>query len=147
MGGGATAIAVGIALSSRWRWVPAVNLAGMLAFVVLVVAVAFPLMDAQRQLPLRQLSQQAAEELRQSEQLVAIGFTKPSITFYLQQNVQYAPGPKALHRFVDALRAEPGSSSYLLLGKIDDFENFRLERHPYELLQDAGAYRLTRWEL
>ncbi|MEL7086463.1 MAG: glycosyltransferase family 39 protein [Cyanobacteria bacterium J06597_1] len=143
----AAAIALGVALLSRWRWVPAINIAGMLAFVVLLVAVAFPLMDVQRQLPLRQLSQQAAEELLPNEQVVAIGFMKPSITFYLQQNVHYASGPRALKRFIDALQAEPEPSSYLLLGTIDDFENFRLERHPYERLQDAGAYRLARMEL
>lgn len=145
--GGTAAIAIGVTLAARWRWLPAVNIVGMLAFVVLVVSVAFPLMDTQRQFPLRQLSLQAAEELLPSEQLVAIGFMKPSITFYLQQNVNYASGPGNLHRIVDSLRTESEPPSYLLLGRINDFENYHLDRQPYNILEETGAYRLARFEL
>ena len=140
-------VAIGLAVFSQFRWIPAVNLGGTLAFIVLVIAVAFPVMDTQRQLPLRQLSLQAAEELLPQEQLVAIGFMKPSITFYLKQNVLYASGPTALNRVVEELTSVSGLPSYLLLGERDDFDNFGLADRPYDLVQEVGAYRLARFEL
>ena len=138
-------VAIGLAFSSRLRWIPAVNIGGMLAFIVLVIAVAFPLMDTQRQLPLRQLSLQAAAEVRLGEPVVAIGFMKPSITFYMQQNIQYASGPSEFDRVLADWQASPDDiPTGLVLGEAKLFDDWTWDEGSLEAIADAGAYRLVR---
>ena len=115
---GTTAIvAVGVVLTGRLKWLCLVNIAGMLAFVIVVVSVAFPLMDVQRQLPLRQLSLLAAEEIQPHEAMLMIGFKKPSVTFYMQQNVRYLSGRSQFEREFDPENTVDRLPPALVLGE------------------------------
>ena len=142
------ATAFALIVFSRTQWVCLTNIGGMLAFVILLVTLVFPLMDTQRQLPLRQLSLLAAEEIQVDEPMLMVGFMKPSVTFYMQRNIQYASGPsqfdRELSRWINA--ADP-SQTGLVLGETDVIDELNLDPDSSQLVAEAGAYRLVRIEL
>lgn len=145
-----TAAIVGLLLLLRrqGRWLWTVNLIGFMAFVLFAVMPTASIMDNQRQLPLRQLSQTIVEVQQPNEPIVMIGFGKPTVVFYSHRHVDFIPDPDDVKKELMALRRTPSKpSSVLLLGRDVKLREAKLKPEQYDLIAEKSIYRLVRLKL
>ena len=139
---GTTAIAViGLLLwRSRWLWIA--NLLGYLAFLILVVHPLVLIADVERQLPLRQLAQVAVQTKQPTEELVMLGFQKPSLVFYTRQHVTYLTQPTEV---INYLQTQTGDrTGALIVAGEKPLRRSGLQPQQYQEISHAGVYRLVR---
>ncbi|MBD2038687.1 glycosyltransferase family 39 protein [Leptolyngbya sp. FACHB-321] len=139
---GTTAIAaIGLLLwRSRWLWIT--NLLGYLAFLILVVHPLVLIADVERQLPLRQLAQVAVQTKQPTEELVMLGFQKPSLVFYTRQHVTYLTQPTEV---INYLQTQPGDrTGALVVAGEKPLRRSGLQPQQYQEISRAGVYRLVR---
>ncbi len=136
-----TAIATAVFLFRKtlWRWLWIPNLIGFTAFILFVLTPANSVIDEVRQLPLRQLAETVNQVRQPQEELVMIGFEKPTLVFYTQNPVEFFNSSEEARPYLESL----DNSSVLLVGlpeKIADFE----EGFDQEELDKRGSYELVR---
>ena len=136
-----TIAAIGLLLwRSRWLWLA--NLVGFLAFLILVVHPFVLIADAERQLPLRQLAQVAVQMQQPAEDLIMLGFKKPSLVFYTRQHVTYLNQPT---KVVAYLQQQPSDrAGALIIAGAKPLQQSGLQPKQYQLISNAGVYRLVR---
>lgn len=136
---------VGVILSLRryWRGLLAVNLVGFVAFLIFVIMPTYLFVDQARQLPLRELSA-IARQLEPSENLIMIGFKKPSVVFYTQRRVIYIRRAKDATAQLQQIAAKTPTASMLILSYPKNLRRLQLLSPPSETLGKAGAYQLVR---
>jgi 4-amino-4-deoxy-L-arabinose transferase-like glycosyltransferase len=139
--GTAAIAAIGLLLwRSRWLWVA--NLLGFLAFLILVVHPLVLIADVERQLPLRQLAQIAVQTKQPTEELLMLGFQKPSLVFYTRQHVTYLTQPTAV---INYLQAQTGDrTGALIVAGEKPLRRSGLQPQQYQEISRAGVYRLVR---
>jgi 4-amino-4-deoxy-L-arabinose transferase-like glycosyltransferase len=135
------------ALLVRRRYQPVlmVNVLGFAAFMVFVLTPCLFLIDQERQLPLRQLSAIAVQAQKPSEELVMVGFKKPTVVFYTRRLVKYVKVSSVAAQYIQdkaAKKAQP--ASVLVLAQPKKFPEMGLKRTDYENLGTSGAYELIR---
>lgn len=140
------AIAITLLLLRRqaqWLW-----LANVLALGLFLVVTAMPaaqIIDAQRQLPLRQLAATVIEVQQPGEEVVMVGFEKPSLVFYTQGAVYFKTDPRRALRYLrDRAREVDQPISALIVGFPRRIEEMGFNPRRVELLQAAEAYALVR---
>jgi 4-amino-4-deoxy-L-arabinose transferase-like glycosyltransferase len=142
-GGGAIATLLLLRRQGSWLW-----LVNLLTIASLTAAVLMPFMflvDTQRQLPLRQLAATIVQEQRPKEELIMVGFPKPSLVFYTQRPVRYVVHPEDLRpRLYRPYRVK---RSLLIAGLPRKIDVLGLKPNQYHVLQEAGAFELIRVEL
>ncbi len=130
-------------------WVP--NLAGFLALLAFVVAPLAPLLDRERQLPLRQLQTRAGNELRPNEPLWVIGYMRYSTVFYAGRPAVFLDNAgvarERLQREPKALGVSPATGTVLLIGERAQLEGFRLPSGAVQELGRRGEQLLWRVKL
>lgn len=107
-----------------WLWAP--SLIGFLAVLALVITPLAPLLDRQRQLPLRQLARDARRAAQADEPLWVVGTKRYSMVFYAGESAVFV----AHRRFIASrlggdpasLLLTPDSRSVRLLGDRRDLE-------------------------
>jgi len=127
-------------LMHRWRLILMVNLLGFLAFLIIVLLPTTFVMDKERQLPLRELSAIAVQTKYPQEELVMLGFKKPSVTFYTHEHVNYLKYPQDVLQHMQKLKAP----SLLLLAEQKKFIEMDLAPDDYKSVASRGAYHLVR---
>lgn len=154
LGGLAWAGSALIELFLLWRrqesWFWASNLIGFVAFLMLTLVPAFGLVDEQRQLPLRQLADEIVRVRQPSEEVVMVGFKKPSLVFYTEQPITYIYSPREAIAHLQDLQSTSQSGdadSALMIGDIATLQESRLKSRQYEVIDEAGIYRLIRIKL
>lgn len=141
-----TALAVAVLILRRqWRWLWSVNLLGFIVFLIFVLTPAYFLVDQARQQPLRELSAIAAKVDQPGEDLIMIGFPKPSVVFYSQRPVTYIKivedGAAHIQKWVN----NPMSpDSVLVLTQPRRVKKLGLQPPQYQNLAKVGAYQLIR---
>lgn len=131
----------------QWRWILTVNIVGFLAFIIFAIGPSYFLVDRDRQLPLRELSEIVTQVRQPEEPLVAIGFKKPSIVFYTRQSTAFfwrlndADGNAYLQELANTPDPSP---TLLLIGQPDEIRASGLEPKDYRILGDRDPYRLVR---
>ena len=106
---------------------------------------AYFLMDRVRQMPLRELSAIARAAEPPGEDLIAIGFKKPSVVFYTQRPVTYVRPTKEAVEHIDKLAVRITQPfSVLILVPQKKLDNLGLQPPQYQDLGKAGAYQLIR---
>ena len=132
--------------AERWLWLP--NLLGFVAILALVIPPLAPLLDRQRQLPLRELARQARRQALADEPLWVVGAKRYSIVFYGGENAFFLAGRSSLD---DRLRQDPGSlgvragtTSVRLIGDISDLKALDLADHAVQRLHTNGQQQLWR---
>ena len=135
------------ALLVRRRYQPVlmVNVLGFAAFMVFVLTPCLFLIDQERQLPLRQLSAIVVQAQKPSEELVMVGFKKPTVVFYTRRPVKYVKVSSVAAQYIQdkaAKKAQP--ASVLVLAQPKKFPEMGLKRTDYENLGTSGAYELIR---
>jgi len=146
MGGLIWLITGSITLILLWRnptrrWIVVVNILAFFCFVSFVVVPTLNIVDQERQQPLRELSLLAKRVKDPPEELLMIGFMKPSVAFYSENPVQFfSHVPHA----VKALQQEVGGATLLLISHPEAIAELGLAPEDYQLLRQSGAYQLTR---
>jgi 4-amino-4-deoxy-L-arabinose transferase-like glycosyltransferase len=132
----------------RWRWLWLPNLAGFLTLLALVIAPLAPLIDRERQLPLRQLARLASREAQTAEPLWVVGTKRYSILFYSGEPAVFVSGRGAID---DRLRENPASlglgpasRSVRLLGDRSALEKLALPSRRIQRLARRGEQELWR---
>jgi 4-amino-4-deoxy-L-arabinose transferase-like glycosyltransferase len=121
-----------------------VQLVGFAAFILFFITPALGIVDAERQLPLRQIAA-TIRQLRQPHEPVLMAseqFEKPSLVFYSQQPIAFFDRPPKARPDREQLRQTPDTQTALLV--ITPDAQAQLNPQRYQLLQTAGIYQLIR---
>ena len=141
----ATIAGIGLLLRRQGRWLWSINLLGFIAFIVVTLIPAAVIVDAQRQLPLRQLAETIVQVQQPNEPVVMIGFSKPSLVFYTQRPITYfwdaEAAAKELRQFA---RKNRESKTLLLLGRSRKIQEAEISPQKYQPIDQAGVYQLVR---
>ncbi|MEH1949077.1 MAG: glycosyltransferase family 39 protein [Nostoc sp.] len=138
-------LVAGLLLSRRWNYIIAINLIGFVAFIIFVLTPASFFIDRERQLPLRELSAVILEAKQPNEELIMLGFKKPSVVFYSHIHVNYLKFPKeAVEHIKNQAAKGLKPSSVLLLAEQKKFLQMDLQPDDYKNLSTKGAYNLVR---
>jgi len=130
---------------TNWLW--GVNLVGFAAFLIFVVMPVAFIVDAERQLPLRQIAQAVVQVEQPGEELIMIakGFAKPSLVFYTQDRVTYLARPSEALPYIQNAIAQPSSpKSVLLVASSETLATTGLSPNQYQQISAAGVYQLVR---
>ncbi|MFN6561790.1 MAG: ArnT family glycosyltransferase [Nostoc sp. ChiSLP01] len=138
-------LVAGLLLRRRWNSIISVNALGFVAFLIFVLTPASFFIDRERQLPLRELSATIQEVRQPNEELVMLGFKKPSVVFYSQTHVNYFRFPQeALEHLQNQAAKGLKPPSLLLLAEQKKFLQMDLQPDDYKNLSTKGAYNLIR---
>jgi 4-amino-4-deoxy-L-arabinose transferase-like glycosyltransferase len=118
-------------------WLP--NALSFSAVLALVVPVLTPLLDRERQLPIRQLAQLAEQQAGTAEPLVVVGYKRYSVVFYSGRPVLFASSPQEV---LQAVGSAP--RSVLLLGSDHELLEFGIGPGDASLLGRRDAHALLR---
>jgi hypothetical protein len=144
---GISAIAGVILLLRRqahWLW--GVKFLGFVAFLMFVIMPASAIIDTERQLPLRQISQSVVQVENRGEEVVMIteGFEKPSLVFYTQQPITFLHEPSKAISHIQNAANESSSESVLIIATPDSLEETGLSPNQYQEITAQGIYQLVR---
>ncbi|MFN6180494.1 MAG: ArnT family glycosyltransferase [Dolichospermum sp.] len=134
-------------LTHRYRQIIIINLVGFTAFIAISLMPAILIMDQQRQLPLRELSALIVESKQPNEELIMVGFKKPTVTFYTKQIVNYIKFSQAALKYIQNPELSKTKSSLLMLIEQEKFPEMELQPDTYKSLATKGAYQLIRISL
>ena len=141
-----TAVIIAVLLLRRlWLPIIGVNLLGLTAFLIVVLTPALFLVDHERQLPLRELSAIAVQAKQPNEELIMVGFKKPTVVFYTHKNVTFIKFTEQAQEHIQnqaAKKAQP--ASVLVLSQPKKLIQMGLQPADYENLGISGAYQLIR---
>lgn len=132
----ATAILI-VMKKARWSW-----LANTIGFVTLLIVVMMPasfLVDKVRQQPLRELSAIAVQARQPKEELVMLGFEKPSVVYYTREKVNFIADIADLKKYM-----QQKQGSWLLISPEATLRQLGLPTDISDSLGQAGAYQLLR---
>lgn len=85
----ATIAAIALLLRKQSHWLWGVNVVAFVAFILFTLQPTYHLVDVHRQLPLRQLAETIVTIRHPDEEVIMMGFKKPSLVFYTQQPITY----------------------------------------------------------
>ncbi|MBD2301836.1 glycosyltransferase family 39 protein [Nostoc sp. FACHB-190] len=141
-----TAISVAfLIITRRWQGIIGVNLLGFVAFLIVVLMPAMFLMDQERQMPLREISAVLSQVKQANEEIVMVGFKKPSVVFYSHQQVNFIKlTSEAVVYIKNQINTPPKSHSLLVLAEHRNLVRIDLQPDDYENLASKGAYQLIR---
>ena len=147
---GLTALALLVLLlrpgATGWLWLP--SLAGFLAVLGLVIAPLAPLLDRERQLPLRQMARAAQAAAQPEEPLLIVGTKRYSLLFYGEPEAVFVSDRGHIVQLAlqgpAALSLSPSSRSVRLLGDRRDLEGLALPAAGIERLARSGELALWR---
>ncbi|MEH1802353.1 MAG: glycosyltransferase family 39 protein [Nostoc sp.] len=138
-------LVAGLLLSRRWNYIISINLIGFVAFIIFVLTPASFFIDRERQLPLRELSAIILEAKQPNEELIMLGFKKPSVVFYSHIHVNYLRFPQeAIEHIQNQAAKGLQPPSLLLLAEQKKFLQMDLQPDDYKSLSTKGAYNLVR---
>lgn len=142
---GAVAIAFLLLRQKNWRWIFCVNFIALFCFIIFALIPASYFADHLRQEPLRELARLAAQIEQPQEELVMIGFQKPSLVFYSQRPVTFfSHTPHFLKRLKEKAGDRPQTYPILILSRPDKIKESNLKSGDYEYLEGKGSYQLIR---
>ncbi|MEA5502165.1 glycosyltransferase family 39 protein [Halotia wernerae UHCC 0503] len=132
-------------ISRRWYSLIGANLLAFVAFLIIVLMPAIFLMDQERQLPLRHLSVAVAQVQKPNEELLMVGFKKPTVVFYSHKQVNFIKLTKdAVKHIQNQVAQQEQPASLLVLAEQRNFVKMDLQPDGYENLATKGAYQLNR---
>jgi 4-amino-4-deoxy-L-arabinose transferase-like glycosyltransferase len=138
-------LVAGLLLSRRWNYIISINLIGFVVFLIFVLTPASFFIDRERQLPLRELSAVILEAKQPNEELIMLGFKKPSVVFYSHIHVNYLRFPEeAIEHIQNQAAKGLQPASLLLLAEQKKFLQMDLQPDDYKSLSTKGAYNLVR---
>ena len=141
-------IALLLLVRARIRFILIANLIAFLAFILVVILPAAFLLDEARQLPLRELAAIVNETEIIGEDLLMIGFEKPSLAFYSQRQVKFLKNTSKTMAYLEETANiesnEPNTDSILILARPKYIQRANLKPEHYQMLAAKGSYQLIR---
>lgn len=132
-------------ITRRWHSIINVNLAVFMAFLIIVLMPALFLMDQERQLPLRELSTEVVQIQEPNEELLMVGFTKPSVVFYTQRQINFLKLTQEALDYIEQRRAQQAEyPSLLVLAEPKTLVKMDLSPDIYQNIATRGNYQLIR---
>jgi 4-amino-4-deoxy-L-arabinose transferase-like glycosyltransferase len=129
----------------QWRWLVSINILAFVAFIILVLKPTTDLIDRARQQPLREIAAVISQVKQPQEELIMIGFKKPSIVFYSQHQAQFLRNKQKVNDYLRTItETNDGSANILMLGRKKDFEKFPLQPQDYQFIAQNPPYQLIR---
>jgi 4-amino-4-deoxy-L-arabinose transferase-like glycosyltransferase len=128
-----------------WLWLP--NAAGVAAALALVIPVLVPLIDRERQLPIRELARLAADQGKPGEPLMVVGYKRYSVVFYSGRPVLFVYSPQDAMRSLSEATQPTPPASVLLLGSDAELLEFGIGPGDGTPLGRRDAHRLLRLPL
>ena len=145
---GSGAIATLILLWRRQgRWLWSVQIVTFALFLVFALTPALFVMDAQRQLPIRQMAAEILAQQRRNEPIVMIGFAKPSLVFYTQQPVKFLSNSREAVDYFLSLPQQRRRRTLLSLSLRYRIVESDLRPRDYRELKRIRKYNLVRIRL
>ena len=141
-----TAIFVFLFLMKKlsWRWLGITNLIGFITFLILVIFPTSFLLDQLRQQPLRELSTMIKDINKPNEEIIMIGFKKPSVVFYSQKPVTFLRrNQEIIDYFETEKNKQSASDTFLLLTKSTNVKKIP-QLPPIKISWTKGYYQLIR---
>lgn len=127
----------------RWLWIP--NLIGFMAFISFIALPVAQLKDKDSQLPLRQLSTFVTQVRQPGEELVLVGFIRPSIVYYTRQNVQFFNNQDRLIEYLESkINNSQTAPTILLITEQKYIDRLGLRPQDYQFLEQEGVYQVLR---
>ncbi len=146
-GMGAIACILLLLKKSNRRWLWGANLAAFMAFMLFVAPAGANLMDSQRQLPIRRLSTLITQVDKPNEEIIVMGFIRPSVVFYTQRNVQFLEGAKETITHLKQNANQNKQPNTVLILSLPKYPpRLKLKPLDYQILGREGAYQLIRVE-
>jgi 4-amino-4-deoxy-L-arabinose transferase-like glycosyltransferase len=134
-----------ILVRRRYQSMLIVNVLGFAAFMIFVLTPSLFLIDQERQLPLRQLSATIVQVQQPNEEVVMVGFKKPTVVFYTRRHVTYKKMSSVAAQYIqDKAIKNTQPTSVLVLAQPKKFPEMGLKPTDYENLGIRGAYQLIR---
>lgn len=121
-----------------------VNFIGLVAFFIFAIMPTLFLVDSQRQLPLRELAETIVRVRQPGEEVVMIGFEKPSLVFYTQNRVNFFRRATNAREFLEKISEGDNSDTVLIIGYPREFVDAGLQLGDRQYLDSGGAYLLGR---
>ncbi|WP_103124020.1 ArnT family glycosyltransferase [Nostoc cycadae] len=132
-------------ITRRWSGIIAANLLGFVAFLIVVLMPAMFLMDQERQMPLREIAAVVAQVKQPNEELVMVGFKKPTVVFYSHQQVNFIKlTSDAIVYLQNKINMPVKAPSLMVLAEHKNLVKMDLPPDNYENLASKGAYQLIR---
>ncbi len=125
----------------RYLHLIGINLLAFTAFMIFVLTPTLFVVDISRQLPLKQLSQLAVKVQKPREELMMVGFKKPSVAFYAQRRINFIKSNK---QAADYIQNQTKSDSILIISQPKKFPKIGLQPTDYENIAAKQAYTLIR---
>lgn len=139
------AVVLGFLLTQqRWFSLFGMNLTALALFLIFVLTPALFIMDSTRQLPLRQLAAIAVQNKQPNEELIMIGFKKPTVVFYTHFTVNYIRASETAGQYIQNQISQKTRPSALILSEPKKISEMGLQPTSYKILGDHGAYQLIR---
>lgn len=124
----------------KWLWLG--NFTGFFLFIILIALPVSKLVDKDRQIPIKQLSLMVLQVQQTGEELIAVGFLKPSIVFYSQRPVRFISHAYKVHD--NLLGLSNLANTVLLLTNQKNIQQLNLQPNDYQLLGQQDNYFLLR---
>lgn len=127
----------------RWLWIP--NLIGFMGFISFIALPVARIKDTDSQLPLRQLSALITQVRQPGEELVLVGFIRPSLVFYTRKNVEFFNNQDRLIEYLKSKKNDSKTdATVLLITEQKYIDRLGLHSQDYQLLDQQGVYQVLR---
>ncbi|WP_414526867.1 ArnT family glycosyltransferase [Nodularia chucula] len=144
---GAVIIAA-LIISRYWHSIISINLITFTAFLLIVLIPSLFFMDQLRQQPLKDLSALVVTAKESNEELVMVGFSKPSVAFYTQMPVNYLKLTADALAHIQNRQAEAAQPpSLLIIAQAKALVKMDLQPGTYDILDTQASYQLIRVSL
>lgn len=142
---GSAAIAgIGLLITRQARWMWAVNLVAMVLFVGTTVIPGLAIMDSQRQLHLRTLATTLRASHQPGEEIIMVGFEKPTVVFYSQLSVNFIRLTDETETYLNTTLDPVEKPSVLLIGRTTKLNEIDLNTATMVSIQAIEPYELVR---
>lgn len=144
---GVTAVVMAILAFKQkyWPGIIWVNLCGFLLFFLFVMTPAIFLVDQVRQLPLRELAILAKEVQKPEEEMVMIGFEKPSLVFYSRTHINFFRVESKFKNYIKAsLKESNNNDTVLMIARQKRLEEYEIAITSERVIAKRGVYLLLR---
>jgi 4-amino-4-deoxy-L-arabinose transferase-like glycosyltransferase len=141
----AALLIAGLIITRRWQSMITINLIAFTAFLIIVLMPALFFMDQLRQEPLRDLSASVVAAKHTNEEIVMVGFAKPSVVFYTQKPVNYIQlTTDALEHIQNRTAQTADPPSLLIIARPKALVKMDLPLGTYQVLDTRENYQLIR---